>query len=115
MIFLILSRDEYVNFLIEMGREHWKDWRWWSGRLASRHSYTSPAFLYVCYVITMEKIFQKCSENQKIFVFCENLTLLRLLSHCFANKFEIEVDRSLLRDGRRKKSAYSFKFGEFIF
>ena len=55
-------RNEYINWIGEMGREYGDSLRWWTSDLAEKNTMVSDLFQNICYLIGVEDIIQNQSD-----------------------------------------------------
>lgn len=103
-------RGQYIEFMAEIGKNHWKHWEWWLTPIANRSSLREPIFLYFCYLLILKNVIEEI--NHSIYVIIENEILFKIISNNFSDDFEIielkEKKNIIEKIGLKKQELKSF-------
>lgn len=61
-------RDEHIEWIDSLNRKHGSRLYWWFGAVSSRNVYASNLFLYTCYLLTLQRIWQNPETRPNLIV-----------------------------------------------
>ncbi len=90
-------RDEFVEFMAELGKPHWKHWEWWITPLANRSMAISSLYLYLCYLEVLKETLHH--REKPLIIVLESQLLGEIIYHHFKEQIDrvIGFNRSIAK------------------
>lgn len=80
-------KDEFIEWLAELGRPYWKDMKWWITNFATRNYLASQFYLYVCYLEVLKNI--TTSSKESLVIISESWEFIDIIVKNFRNDFKV--------------------------